>query len=292
MIRIAVDFLGLLLVLPALPARGKPETPTPAQHYRALEREYETADMEFRKAITKLKTNEERRKFIQEKNLSDQFSPRFLELAEKNPKDPAAVDALIWIVVHPGLKRGPQSPLGKAVQVLLRNHVQSEKMATLFQNPIARFALVEERKILARAVLEKSKYRPAQGQACFALANQTETRLRFAQRLQENPEQAKSLEASPLGTESVEALVNADLDKLSKEAEALYLRVIKDFGDVIDSGGKKLGETAKDKLNQLPYPILVGKPAPEIEGEDIDAAKFKLSDYRGKVVLLDFWGHW
>ncbi len=36
----------------------------------------------------------------------------------------------------------------------------------------------------------------------------------------------------------------------------------------------------------------VGTQAPEIEGEDIDGKKFKLSDYRGKVVMLDFWGHW
>jgi hypothetical protein len=35
-----------------------------------------------------------------------------------------------------------------------------------------------------------------------------------------------------------------------------------------------------------------GKVVPEIEGEDVDEAKFKLSDYRGKVVMLDFWGHW
>lgn len=36
----------------------------------------------------------------------------------------------------------------------------------------------------------------------------------------------------------------------------------------------------------------VGKPAPDIEGEDVDGVPFKLSDYRGKVVLIDFWGHW
>jgi cytochrome oxidase Cu insertion factor (SCO1/SenC/PrrC family) len=38
--------------------------------------------------------------------------------------------------------------------------------------------------------------------------------------------------------------------------------------------------------------LKVGKIAPEIVGEDIDGTAFKLSDYRGKVVLLDFWGHW
>jgi hypothetical protein len=36
----------------------------------------------------------------------------------------------------------------------------------------------------------------------------------------------------------------------------------------------------------------VGQPAPEITGEDLDGVVFKLSDYRGKVVVLDFWGHW
>jgi peroxiredoxin len=34
----------------------------------------------------------------------------------------------------------------------------------------------------------------------------------------------------------------------------------------------------------------VGRPAPETEGPDADGKFFRLSDYRGKVVLLDFWG--
>ena len=29
-----------------------------------------------------------------------------------------------------------------------------------------------------------------------------------------------------------------------------------------------------------------------LEAEDIDGVVFKLSDYRGKVVMLDFWGDW
>ena len=36
----------------------------------------------------------------------------------------------------------------------------------------------------------------------------------------------------------------------------------------------------------------VGQLAPETVGEDLDGVPFKLSDYRGKVVLLDFWGDW
>jgi hypothetical protein len=41
-----------------------------------------------------------------------------------------------------------------------------------------------------------------------------------------------------------------------------------------------------------PEELKVGNVAPDIEGEDVDGKKFKLSDYRGKVVVLDFWGHW
>jgi hypothetical protein len=36
----------------------------------------------------------------------------------------------------------------------------------------------------------------------------------------------------------------------------------------------------------------VGATAPEIEGTDIDEVPFKLSDYRGQVIVLDFWGDW
>lgn len=38
--------------------------------------------------------------------------------------------------------------------------------------------------------------------------------------------------------------------------------------------------------------LALGKLAPEINGEDVDEKKFRLSDYRGKVVVLDFWGDW
>ena len=38
--------------------------------------------------------------------------------------------------------------------------------------------------------------------------------------------------------------------------------------------------------------LVVGCEAPEIEGFDQDGKKFRLSDYRGKVVLLPFWGIW
>jgi peroxiredoxin len=37
---------------------------------------------------------------------------------------------------------------------------------------------------------------------------------------------------------------------------------------------------------------LIGKPAPEIEGKDIDGKPVRLSDLKGKVVLVEFWATW
>jgi hypothetical protein len=56
-------------------------------------------------------------------------------------------------------------------------------------------------------------------------------------------------------------------------------------------GQPTLGEEAGRELFELRH-LRVGKTAPEIEGEDLDGKRFKLSDYRGKVVVLDFWGNW
>jgi len=43
---------------------------------------------------------------------------------------------------------------------------------------------------------------------------------------------------------------------------------------------------------QDPSALPTGTPAPEITCEDLEGVPFGLSDYRGKVILLCFWGHW
>ena len=43
---------------------------------------------------------------------------------------------------------------------------------------------------------------------------------------------------------------------------------------------------------QKPKPTTSGNTAPDFTVTDIDGKKLSLSDYRGKVVLLDFWATW
>ncbi len=297
MTRTVVGFLGLLVLLPALQARDKPEKQAPEQQYKTLLKEVETAERDFEKAFKEAKTPQDQQKIRQEIfTQSSKWYAAFLALAENNPKDPAAVDALGWVISNNRmLKYDPQSPRAKAFKLLLRDHVKDEKIASVCQvlgeDIVDLYSKEDECGQLLRAVLEKNPHRPAKAQACLALAEQTESRLRQARQFRDRPELAKRYE-SFVGKEAIEALVKADPEKLSKDAEALYERVVKDFADVVDPKGGKIAERAKGRLEVLRHPILVGKPAPEIEGEDIDGKGFKLSDYRGKVVLLDFWGHW
>jgi thiol-disulfide isomerase/thioredoxin len=47
------------------------------------------------------------------------------------------------------------------------------------------------------------------------------------------------------------------------------------------------------RMTVPPIRGLSGTPAPEIDAKDAQTgAPVKLADYRGKVVVLDFWGHW
>ena len=90
------------------------------------------------------------------------------------------------------------------------------------------------------------------------------------------------------GKDYLEALQRQDRDKAGKEAEAFFERAAAQYGDVKVPYGSTVGESAKVELYVIRH-LSVGKEAPEIEGGDQDGKRFKLSDYRGKVVLLYFW---
>lgn len=75
------------------------------------------------------------------------------------------------------------------------------------------------------------------------------------------------------------------------EAEKRFEEVVSDYADVNGSYRGTLGDAARAQLHEARN-LVVGKVAPDIEGEDVDGKTFKLSEYRGKVVVLDFWGDW
>ena len=62
-------------------------------------------------------------------------------------------------------------------------------------------------------------------------------------------------------------------------------------GDVKLPDGETVADKAEPEFFGLRH-LAVAKMARDIEGQDQDGVRFKLSDYRGKVVLLDFWSEY
>ena len=49
---------------------------------------------------------------------------------------------------------------------------------------------------------------------------------------------------------------------------------------------------AQSKPAEVPEGRAIGMRAPEITGTDADGKEIKLSQFRGNVVVIDFWGFW
>ncbi len=287
--------LALLVLLPAARALDEPKPAAApaaqdaAGQYKALVAEYKKATDDFMKEYREAKTQEDRQKLIKEKYPNpDKFAERFLKLAQEHPKDAAAVEALVWIVSNSrsAAKGGPRE---KAMGLLKREYLTSDKIAPLCES-LGRSFDKDSRTVL-ETVLDKNPNANVKAAACLALATNLQYRARFAKQFKERPGTAKSYEGM-LGKEGVEEIEKKGEEGLNKEAVKYLERVVKDFPDARDAEGKSLAKAAKNTIDGILHPIEVGKAAPEIEGEDTDGKAFKLSDYRGKVVLLDFWGNW
>ena len=79
------------------------------------------------------------------------------------------------------------------------------------------------------------------------------------------------------------------LDGMLRDSLPLIEPLYEGLTDKVKAG--KYGKPLAEKLDAI-RAIQVGKPAPEFALNDIDGQVMKLADFRGKWVLLDFWGSW
>jgi hypothetical protein len=267
---LAFSLGGLALAANEPPPEGKKAgaSASRADRLKALQAEWNEAVAAARKALQEAKTNEERtaarRTSSQRLNeLQPVVAEKALALAKEDPKDGTGFDAALLAY--------QMAPLGSPDQqaafgLIAEHHATNPKLEQVLPMIVQR-PTPEERKFL-QVVLEKNPEPRVKGLIAFSLA--------------------KALAQAAEGPN----VKIADLAAKHKEAVAAFEKVAEEYGDVVLRMPRgKVADLAKQEIEAI-HKSPVGKPAKEIEGEDLDGKVFKLSDYRGKVVLLDFWGHW
>lgn len=216
----------------------------------------------------------------------DTLVGRALGLAREHRGEPLAVDAWTWVVRN---GRGNSEPRLRTLETLHDEYLGSDRLAEVCRwapNSVGRESLAAER--LLRAAIERNPNPEVRGRATFGLAELLEGRadlLRDAANLTPAFRDA-------IGAATLRDLAARPVDDLTGEAEALYRRVARDHPTLPHGRtGAGLGAVAEGRAYRLRN-LAVGRPAPEIEGVDVDGKPLRLSDHRGEVVVLTFSGIW
>lgn len=300
---------------------------SPREQYDALAKEYVTERRQVLAVLQGQTKGDEYDKALRRyQGMGREYAEKFLKLADEHPKDPAAADALFWALQNaPGNAKAEQKVLALVADTPLAD--LASKLALVRTSSAPLFAAVLKRaekeepapavgNLLAwiasnrpfagkvdpsvetatRLLVEKFPDDPAVGRIMQLLARgrspeNVETLKAFWEKAASprvKAEAALALGQNLVAQHEASGGAGETADKLAAEAEAFFERAVALFAK------EKL--TAKKEAAELELKafttIRVGKEAPEISGKDLDAKAFKLSDYRGKVVLLDFWGNW
>ena len=268
-------------------AQDKVTADSPTAKYDALVKEFDKAQASYFKRLESAAGVAAQGKIFREANPQPAFADRFLELARKHPKDPAAYASLTWIVQNSEFGAAADKPFAQAIALLATQYAQHEDSGELFVR-LANSPFASTGQFL-KAVHDKHPSPAIRGRAGFHLGLYLKNYCATVDQLRGQPEMAKNVELF-VGPALFKQLKDTDTAEKLRQADEVFARVQKDHSLVLYKG-TVLGKAAEAELFELRN-LAVGKTAPDIEGEDTDGKKFKLSDYRGKVVVVVFWGTW
>ena len=273
----SLGFLPQLVVALIASTLGNdgPAAKTPSEEHRILVMEWEKAYRDYYKTRDAAKSDDERKKIIAAfpKPI---FQNRFMELARKYPGDPATIESLVWVLMNPWYGPEAEKNYAEALEILTRDFLLDEKLvdacgvlSSPFTSTVSAGGLHAGAEQLLRAAMEKSPHRRVRGNACFSLAWYLKSH--------------SSLRSGGMS--------RPQADAMNAESMRRFEQVIGQFADVKGGGPYTLGQLAEAALFEARN-LGIGKVAPEITGDDIEGVSLKLSDYRGKVVVLSFWATW
>jgi sirohydrochlorin ferrochelatase len=275
--------------------------------------------------INKAKGQEQQKLIQQYMGMGKDYAEKFAKLAEDNAKDPVAADAYFWILQNgagsPAFKKAeeavvklvadmPKADVAKRVaavrgtspallDAVLKRAVKAEdatdaNLLSWLASARMMFPPGGAPKAVNAAtdlLIEKFPDNPAVERLVSVLARTGDT-----DKLQKLADSAKSpkLKASAtLGlaqgmVEQLDDVKPEEQEKKAADIEKVFAKAIELFA----AADMKAQKDATERELKAFSSLRVGKEALEIKAEDLDGKEFKLSDYRGKVVMLDFWGHW
>ena len=270
------------------------------EQMKALRKEVDDAEAAYMKAFHDRKPEAQVEKLWNfYTHIDDTNLPKIFELARQEPKTETAFEMFGWIVTNRQIQNPSFYTNGlESIEFLRDYHATNPKIDPricrilgIRWDPTCQPAID-----FLQIVADKNPDREARGQATLALACLKK----------ENAEGLEFWENVPHGdaqfekdrTAYLEKAKNENRETVSREAEKLFNIVLDKYADCPTHQPTNtwqvkatLGEVAKAELYELNH-LSLGKVAPEIEGEGIDGKELKLSDYRGKVVVLSFWASW
>src|SRR5262245_4594068 len=86
-------------------APGANEPGTPRERFDTLARDFQREQMLLGNQMQAAKGDEQQKVWMRGMNLGGEFAERFWKLAEENPNDPVAKEAMLWI-----MQNAPASP--------------------------------------------------------------------------------------------------------------------------------------------------------------------------------------
>jgi peroxiredoxin len=93
----------------------------------------------------------------------------------------------------------------------------------------------------------------------------------------------------------MKALIYAQVLKETEKGNELIAQVAKEFPDSKAAASIKRGEEAKkqsEEANKTRSALVVGSKFPDFDEKDLAGKPLSIANYKGKVVLIDFWATW
>lgn len=234
-------------------------------------------------------SQEEQDKMMREslKIREEKMTPKLnevLELLLPFAEDEEVIEELSWII-----NNNPGSPAAtKSAELMMEHHATNPALidiASRFQYAPMPWTVPMLEGLAKAELTDANKVR-----AMLALAQCHKALSTFPALIADLPENQQSVIRMNFGDDFIDQIAKIDSAESEATALKLYEQIRSEFPDQ-EYFGRPVADVVDGAIFELKN-LVVGKEAPDIVGEDIDGVDFKLSDYRGKVVMLDFWGDW